>query len=315
MNHHRVIAFTRPVPYVLLLQTLLGITLALAATAVLAAQKTLDRTFDVSAGGVLTVNADGADVTVTGNDANKVVVHIDVRGSDSDLEDLNLSAEPSSEGIQVEARHPNRKGWINWNSSHYDAHIDVRVPHSYRVDAKTSGGDVRIQDVSGPSIMRTSGGDVTAKNVKGAFEGHTSGGDVRIESMEGPVTVHTSGGNVLVSQVKGDVDANTSGGDVRVVAVDGKIKAGTSGGTVRCELTGANHGITATTSGGSVWLTLPKDITGTVDAQASGGHIDSDFPISTTRWSEHRLSGQINGGGNEIYVRTSGGNITLSSAR
>ncbi len=60
---------------------------------------------------------------------------------------------------------------------------------------------------------------------------------------------------------------------------------------------------------------LPKDITGTLDAQSSGGPIDSDFPISTTRWSEHRLNGQINGGGNEIFVRTSGGSITLNTAR
>jgi hypothetical protein len=315
MNRQQV-AFARSASYLPMLQALLAIMLALTATSVLAAQKTLDRTFDVSAGGLLTVDADGADISVMGSDVNKVIVHIDARGTDKDLEDLTLSAEPSGDGIRVQAKHPNhRGGWFNWGNSHLDAQIEVRVPRGYRVEARTSGGEMQLDDVSGPSTLRTSGGNITARNVKGAFEGHTSGGNVHVESMEGPVNVHTSGGNVSVARIKGDVDADTSGGDVRVAGVDGRIKAGTSGGSVRCELMGANRGVSATTSGGSVWLTLPKDITGTLDAASSGGHIDSDFPISTTRWSEHRLSGQINGGGNEIYVRSSGGNITLSQAR
>jgi DUF4097 and DUF4098 domain-containing protein YvlB len=191
----------------------------------------------------------------------------------------------------------------------------VTVPRSYRVEAKTSGGDVMLDAVAGPSRLRTSGGNVQARNVKGAFEGRTSGGEVRIESMEGSVNAHTSGGNMVLSDIKGDVDADTSGGDVRLVRISGKIHAGTSGGNVRCELSGPNLGISATTSGGSVWLSMPKDITGTLDAHTSGGHIDSDFPISTTRWSQQRLNGQINGGGNEIFVRTSGGSITLTAAR
>jgi DUF4097 and DUF4098 domain-containing protein YvlB len=315
MNRQQV-AFVRSAPYLPMLQALLAIALALAATSVLAAEKTLDRTFDVSAGGLLTVDADGANISVAGGDGNKVAVHISARGTDKDLEDLNLSAEASSDGIRVEAKRPNRHGgWFNWGNSRLEARIEVRVPRSYRVEARTSGGDVQLEEVSGPSSMRTSGGNITARDVKGAFEGHTSGGNVHIESMEGPVNVHTSGGNVSVMKIKGDVEANTSGGDVRVAGVDGKINAGTSGGSVRCELTGPNRGITATTSGGSVWLTLPKDITGTLDAASSGGHIDSDFPISTTRWSEHRLNGQINGGGNEIYVRSAGGSITLSQSR
>ncbi len=294
---------------------LLAIALASVASAAIAEAKKLDRTFNVTPGGMLTVDADGADISVSGSEGNTVVVHIEARGSKSDLDELNLSADTSSDGVKVEARRPRQSGWFKWGSWNVETHIDVTVPRSYHVDAKTSGGEVRVENIAGPSRLRTSGGNLLARNVKGDFEGHTSGGEVRVESMEGSVNLHTSGGNVVVSKVKGDVDANTSGGDVRVVSVDGRIHAGTSGGSVRCELTGSNRGISATTSGGSVWLTLPKDTRGTLDAQSSGGHIDSDFSISTTHWSEHRLNGEINGGGEEIYVRSSGGNITLSTAK
>ena len=294
---------------------LLAVALLSAASAAVAEEKNLNRTFTVAAGGVLTVDADGADIFVSGSETNTVVVRIEARGSQKELDELKLSAEPSNEGIRVEALRPKDRGWLKWGTSHLETHIDVTVPRSYRVEARTAGGDMKLEDVSGPSRLNTSGGDLQVTRVKGDFDGRTSGGDVRIEFMEGSVHAHTSGGNVSVSDIKGDVDADTSGGEVRVVKVDGKIAAKTSGGDVRCELQGPNRGISATTSGGSVWLTLPKDSTGTLDAQSSGGHIDSDFPISTTRWSEHRLSGQINGGGNEIFVRTSGGSITLNTAR
>lgn len=295
---------------------LLALALASIATVAVAEEKKLDKTFTVAPGGVLTVVADGADIFVGGGDTNTVVVRIEARGSQKELDALKLSAEPSSDGIRVEALRPSeRGGWFNWGSSHLEAHIDVTVPRSYRVDAKTAGGDMKLEDVSGPSRLSTSGGGLQVRHVKGDFDGRTSGGDVRIESMAGSVRAHTSGGDVFVSDIKGAVDADTSGGEVHVIKVDGKIEARTSGGNVRCELEGPNRGISATTSGGNVWLMLPKDITGTLDAQSGGGHIDSDFPISTTRWSEHRLNGQINGGGNEIYVRSSGGTITLTAAK
>jgi DUF4097 and DUF4098 domain-containing protein YvlB len=99
-----------------------------------------------------------------------------------------------------------------------------------------------------------------------------------------------------------------------LLRIDGKIRANTSGGGVQCELVGANRGIWASTSGGDIRLIVPKDITGTIDAESSGGSIHTDLPITTTVIEEHRMSGAINGGGEKIYARTSGGSITLSTS-
>ena len=315
MNRHHFTEAARAAARLSMIYALLGVGLASVASAASTEGKSLNRTFNVSPGGMLTVDADGADISVIGGDGNTVAVRIEARGSQSELEDLTLSAEQSSDGVRVEARRPKSRGWRWGGSWRVETHIDVTVPRNYRVDAKTSGGEVRVEDLAGQTRVRTSGGNLFIRNLKGDFEGHTSGGEVRIDSLVGSVNAHTSGGNVLVSKVKGDVDASTSGGDVRVIGVDGRIRAGTSGGSVRCELTGENRGIQATTSGGSVWLTLPKDAKGTLDAQSSGGSINSDFPISTTRWTAHRLNGEINGGGEEIYLRSSGGTITLNATR
>ena len=49
-----------------------------------------------------------------------------------------------------------------------------------------------------------------------------------------------------------------------------------------------------------------------MNAEASGGGVDCDFPISG-KVREGTLHGQINGGGNEIRLETSGGDISIST--
>jgi len=286
--------------------------LAFAATAAMAAERVLDKTFTVTPGGVINVNADGATVTVTGNDSSQVVIHMVAKGSQGDLDDMKLSATQDGDSVNIDMKRPNQS-WFSWGSWNSESRIEVTAPRSFRVDAKTSGGGMRLENASGPSRLRTSGGGITVRNVKGDLEGHTSGGGIRLESVEGSVQVHTSGGGVSATGVKGEIDASTSGGDVRLVGIDGRIRASTSGGGVTCELVGPNRGISASTSGGGIRLTMPKDTAGVIDASTSGGSINSDFPVTTTRFSDHRLNGSINGGGETIFVRTSGGGITLSA--
>lgn len=297
------------------LRALLASVLVLAATASGAAEKVLDRSFTVAPGGLLTVNADGARITVTGGDSSQVVVHMVANDSQKELDEMTLSASQTEDGVTLEMRRPDRRSWLDWGSWSMDSRIEVKVPRSYRVEAKTSGGGVQVENVAGPSRLRTSGGGIVAKNVKGDLDGSTSGGGIRLESVEGSVKAHTSGGSIQAATIRGDIDASTSGGEVRLLGVDGKIGARTSGGGVHCELVGANRGISARTSGGGIRLTLPKDTRGMLDAVSSGGHITTDFPVSVTQAADHRLNGPINGGGEPIYARTSGGGITLSASK
>jgi len=290
--------------------------IAFSTTTALAAERTLDRTFTVKPGGTLTVSADSADISVIGGDGTQASVHMVAEGSSQgDLDEMTFAAAPSDAGVSVEMRRPERHmGWFDWGRN-IEGHIEVDVPRSYRVELKTSGGGIRIASVAGPSRLKTSGGGLNAKDVRGTLDGSTSGGSIRLESIDGEVQVRTSGGSVYASGVRGNIDASSSGGDVRLLQIDGKINARTSGGGVQCELVGSNRGIWASTSGGSIRVTVPRDITGTLDARTSGGGARADLPMSTTRVSDHEISGLINGGGEPIVIRTSGGGITLSAAK
>jgi hypothetical protein len=262
-----------------------------AAGAVQAADKTLDRTFKVSPGGTLTVVADAGEVRVKAGDTNQVVVHMVFSGSEKQLARTTLEAVQSDTGVSVTMKSGNNNNWFSWGDSG-DQLIEVTVPRSYGVNVRTGGGSVDLRDTAGAAILRTSGGDVRAKNVTGNLELRTSGGSIEADS------------------IKGDVDADTSGGDIRV-RVDGKIKAHTSGGSVRVSLLGANRGISASTSGGDVEVRLPRGTAGNVEARTSGGDVESELPVTTTKWKDSSLEGTLNGGGERIYAHTSGGSIRL----
>jgi DUF4097 and DUF4098 domain-containing protein YvlB len=255
-----------------------------------AAEKKLDRTFTVAAGGALAVDADGATVQVSGKDTNQVTVHIVARGSDKELAEVNLDAVQSGDGVTVTVRRKKDRTWFSWNWNAEET-IEVTVPKNYRIGVRTGGGNIALADTTGAVKLNTSGGDITVKNVNGS------------------VDVRTSGGGILADTIRGDVDADTSGGDVRLLKVDGKIHGRTSGGNVRCSLVGINRGIWASTSGGDIELTLPPGTTGNVQATTSGGDITTDLPVSTTTVKEGRLAGSLNGGGESIEAHTSGGSI------
>jgi DUF4097 and DUF4098 domain-containing protein YvlB len=328
----------------------LCLSLLFLSSAAVAADKTLDRRFEVKPGERLTVIADSGDLTVRGTDTHAVVVHIAARGSESELERLVLSAERTGQGVTVRAEN-DPSGWRKWLSFNWntDIRVTVEVPRPYdinlktaggdidvsrvqgRCDGKTSGGDVRLGDLQGPVNVETSGGDVEAgkiegdtrlqtsggsiviDTVRGGLDVRTSGGGIRLRSIEGTTVAHTSSGDVLAETVRGDADLATSGGDIKGVDLDGRIRAHTSGGNIEVALVGANRGIEATSSGGDITITLPAAAKGSVEASSSGGSIKTDFPVSTTEIGERRLKGTINGGGASIRARTSGGSVRLQA--
>ncbi len=268
----------------------------LAASPADAADKNVQRTFTVSPGGLLTVDADSASVRVSGGDTNQVTVRMSAQGTEEELAHMKLDAFQKGDGVTVTMRRPTKQGWFNWGSWNGEGLIEVTVPQRYEINIHTAGGDVELTGSTGSATLHTSGGDIVARNVNGKVE------------------AHTSGGGILADTIHGEVDAGTSGGDVRLLRVDGKIRARTSGGDVQCGLLGINRGISASTSGGSIQLTLPRATTANFEATTSGGEFDSEIPVATRVRQNGHVKGSINGGGQPIDVSTSGGDISLRAA-
>jgi DUF4097 and DUF4098 domain-containing protein YvlB len=329
---------------------ILGVGLVACSFAAHAAEKRLDRTFTVAPGGRLTIEADGSDLRVEGTSGDQVVVHILLTGTERSVERTTLSAEQNGNDVAVLAKHGSGK-WTDWLPGTWvlDGKVEVRVPRNYNIDIRTSGGDMVVGQLQGEARGKTSGGDIRLTELQGPVDMATSGGDVRVEQVEGNTRLSTSGGDIEIARLNGDLDAKTSGGYIhlddvvgKVVArtssgnviargvrgdselktsggdiratIDGKIAAHTSGGDVTAELVGANRGISVSSSGGDLTVRVPKNTGAELNAATSGGTVRTEIPVTTTQMSEHKLTGTLNGGGNPIYARTSGGSIKVVAA-
>jgi DUF4097 and DUF4098 domain-containing protein YvlB len=283
--------------------------LLLAAVLAFGADRKFDKSFTVKPGGMLKVNTDVGTIHVTADDGATVRVNADLRGREADVQDFELTAEQSGNDVEVRGR--GRKSGF-WHNVDLDITYTITVPRDFKADLKTSGGDITITGTRGEVHGETSGGDLIVRDISGAVEAKTSGGDVEGTNISGNIHMSTSGGDIRVRGVTGEVEVSTSGGNVSVMEIKGKVFAGTSGGNVTVSVSDNYQGITAETSGGNVDIAISKKVGAEIDASTSGGDVDCDIPVTVSgKISETRIHGTINGGGNLLKARTSGGNIRI----
>jgi DUF4097 and DUF4098 domain-containing protein YvlB len=277
-----------------------------------AAEKRFEKRFTVSSRGTLVVSTDEGSVRVTGGAGNEVVIEALMRGKQRDLDEFDISASETSQGIEVKGKRP-RKSWKFWSRGDLDVEFVVKVPHEFILQLETAGGAIAIERIKGRITGETSGGDLSLKDTDGDTKLETSGGNVHVHKSYGSLNLETSGGDIVMSEVTGDVKVETSGGNIRMTDVEGKISAETSGGNVVVRVRSSNKGIFAETSGGDIDVALPKSVSATIDAETNGGSVSCDLPVTTSgRITESRLCGTVNGGGPTIHAHTSGGDVRIS---
>ena len=116
-----------------------------------------------------------------------------------------------------------------------------------------------------------------------------------------------------MGRLGGDARLSTSGGDIEVERVEGRLSAHTSGGDVRAEFGDTLAGDSVLgTSGGDVSAVLGKAAAFSLDARTSGGKVsERGLEISNTDRRKNRLSGAVNGGGPQLRLQSSGGDIMV----
>lgn len=291
----------------------------------------------------LDLECKSGDVTIAGLEGN---VQAQTSGGDIELVDMTGVLRVSTSGGDMSFR--TISGKLDANTSGGDIElkdifcecavntsggdIDL-VKATQRVSLQTSGGDVQAIGVEGNLSIGTSGGDVVVSNCSGStISLHTSGGEIGMTNIKGRISANTSGGDIEGNTFYAPVDVKTSGGDIVVNDVQASLTAYTSGGDVEAEITlqdfSKPHRVELLTSGGDIDLTIPAkmpaSITAEIKLDRSGRDwerydIYSDFPLTKTNPDEYgdrtlRSSGDINGGGDPIVLKTKSGNISIHKA-
>ena len=294
----------------------------LGSDAIAAQKKYLEKEFDVNPGGLLTIDSDRGSVNVETNAKNKVLIQVVLKANTRDndrakeiFDDFKIDFDQDGDNVTIEAEYKRGSNFWGGNKNNIQVEFQISVPEKYNLDIVTGGGSITVDSLEGDIDASTSGGSLNFKQIKGSVHGRTSGGSINLKKCEGFADVKTSGGSINIGHVKGDVDARTSGGSIDVDEVLGLINASTSGGSVTAHITGQpSDDCRLTTSGGSVNVYMNEKVNITLDAKTSAGYVETDFPVTVRgKLKKSMLRGEINGGGPELYLRTSGGNIHLYS--
>lgn len=269
--------------------------------------------FSVSGNVTLDVETSGGSIEVTGSNNNEVVVEMYVRKrgrwlqmGDDDLSDYQITI--VQQGNKIIA-HAERKAKLNWGSNNISISFKVMAPSSTSSELSTSGGSIGIALLEGNQRLDTSGGSISVDDVMGNVEARTSGGSISVENMEGDLDAKTSGGSISLDRVKGKLDFSTSGGSINVSEISGQVRGSTSGGSIRADITDVTGDISLRTSGGSIYATVPGGRG--YDLELRGNRVITELRNFSGNAEEDRISGQMNGGGPKISLRTSGGHIKL----
>lgn len=205
---------------------------------------------------------------------NKDYVLVEVTTEGSDEDDFKLSTELNGNTVEVIGEVA-RKGF-GWNRS-LRVRFEITVPNEFDVEIDTAGGSIEVDDLIGELDARTSGGSIQIGSIKGSVKLHTSGGSIKTDTVFGPLNAHTSGGSIRATFAE--------------------------------QLT---EDATLETSGGSITAYLLEDIKIDLDASTSGGRVKTDFDVDG-RVKKRSIRGEINGGGPELTLHTSGGSVSVRS--
>ncbi|PTY07565.1 hypothetical protein DB347_04840 [Opitutaceae bacterium EW11] len=285
-------------------------------------ERVVEKTFTVSAGGLLEVQTQGGNVRVdVGPDNGVKVVARQRFKTDSEKEadeiakNLELTIEQSGNDVTATAKYNGPKLRSFWGGGWPPVQVDftVTVPSNYRGHLRTSGGNIETGDLGGELTASTSGGDVRVGKIDGDVDLHTSGGNIRVEEARRTLKANTSGGDIQIERVVGSANISTSGGNIRIEGASGSIDAHTSGGNVTARFLDTFPADSQLrTSGGDVRVTVSKSAAFHLDAATSGGSVRVDGLVMTIESGANgksKVSGKVNGGGPELKLRTSGGNI------
>ena len=116
-------------------------------------------------------------------------------------------------------------------------------------------------------------------------------------------------GNLVVSDTSGELRVRSEDGDVDLRQVNGSVEVNVDDGDLR--LDGVLTVLRAYSEDGDLELRAHAG-SSMEDDWAIHGPIEVEPPVAVRgRVSRHRLSGQLNGGGHELRVRSDDGHITI----
>ena len=91
---------------------------------------------------------------------------------------------------------------------------NIQLDHTAALVARSSFGDIRVEDVDGPAEVHTSSGDLNVRKVAGKAQIKNSNGTTKLGEIGGDLHVRSSNGDITIDSADASVDAKTANGSI-----------------------------------------------------------------------------------------------------
>lgn len=256
---------------------LVGALLVCVAAASAASAQDFQRSYELGAGGTVSITNVSGDVVLKGYDGAAVVVEGRREGRDREQVEVEDTSTPGR--VSLRAKYPRN---CNCDAS---IRFEVRVPRS---------ANISFDKIS------TASGNLTAEGFAGRVRLQTASGDVSVRGVGGEIHASSASGTVRVSEASGTVNASTASGDVEVELTrlegDGDMRFSSASGDVR--------------------VRVPASIGAHVKMSTASGSVETNFPLEV-KTNEHgpgsRAEGQLGSGTRSLKLSSASGNVSLKS--
>jgi DUF4097 and DUF4098 domain-containing protein YvlB len=250
---------------------------------------------------------------------------------DIDLEELEehveVDIESSNDRLEIRIRHKESSWMKNWRDR-YNVSFQINAPSRTACNLKTSDGDISltgfqgeqscktsdgnidVEDISGNLTADTSDGDIIVLGIEGSIELNTSDGKIMASNIDGNTKVGTSDGNIILEEISGENYAKTSDGNIVFENMRGSLSAQTSDGDIRGNLEQLTDELYLKTSDGNISVTVPDGIG--MNVRLKGEDINIQLENFSGKTGDHLVEGTIRGGGVDVEMITSDGDINLN---
>ncbi|HET9906087.1 MAG TPA: DUF4097 family beta strand repeat-containing protein, partial [Anaerolineales bacterium] len=283
------------------------------------------KTLQVDSGKPLTLKVVDAagEITVTGADVEEVEVRVVKTAYDStqaradeEVKGVKYSIEQSGNIITLTYELPKS---MNFSNNVNTVDFIVTVPIQTSVDAETSFGDIRVDNLEGSVAVQNDFGEVSVLNITGAVSVSSNGGTLTATSIKagtGDIELHSEFGSITLEKANGrniTLDTNSGSINLNEVRATSDLTANTQFGDVTFE-NGSAASVSIENNGGAVSL-LKLNIKDQIKVQDQFGNIKLDQALSSS-YDLHTNSGAItiDGAEGDLKAHTDFGNIEIANA-
>ena len=253
------------------------------------------KNYTVSGRANVHVDTNDGSVRVTTGDTKQVELRVIYNGYTLD-KNLEIKSKQDGDRVELSARETMHWNWgIHVNRG---LRLEVRMPKD--ADLSVDSGD----------------GSVEAQTITGNLDIHTGDGHIRVDGAKGQIKLRTGDGSIEGRDLDGKIEADSGDGHITLDGRFDTLNIRTGDGSINAHALPGSKVLSAWnihTGDGSVDLTVPSDLNANIDASTNDGRISLGIPVTVEgQFSNSKIHGKMNGGGEQLTIHTGDGSIRLN---